>query len=159
MTNLTYVRPEIVRLLDHPNYRETWVRDRIAEDPSILGIGDVVVEGMERIQPRAGRLDMLLQDQDEAHRYEVEIQLGATDESHIIRTIEYWDLERKHYPQYEHTAVIVAEEVTSRFLNVISLFNGTIPLVAIQLQAIRIQDNLSLVFTKILDEMTLGFDD
>jgi len=41
-------------------------------------------------------------------RYEVEIQLGATDESHIIRTIEYWDIERKRYPQYEHTAVIVA---------------------------------------------------
>jgi hypothetical protein len=28
---------------------------------------------------------------------------------------------------YEHTAVIVAEDVTSRFLNVISLFNGFIP--------------------------------
>ena len=25
--------------------------------------------------------------------YEKEIQLGATDESHIIRTVEYWDIE------------------------------------------------------------------
>ena len=49
-------------------------------------------------------------------------QLGKTDESHIIRTIEYWDIERKRYPQYDHTAVIVAEEITSRFLNVIGLF-------------------------------------
>ena len=48
-------------------------------------------------------------------------------ESHIIRTIEYWDIERKRYPQYEHCAVLVAEDITSRFLNVISLFNGTIP--------------------------------
>ena len=31
--------------------------------------------------------------------------------------------------QYDHTAV-VAEDITSRFLNVISLFNGSIPLVA-----------------------------
>ena len=30
------------------------------------------------------------------------------DESHIIRTIEYWDIERRRYPQYEHVAVIVA---------------------------------------------------
>ncbi len=40
---------------------------------------------------KAGRLDLLLQDANQ-RRYEVEIQLGATDESHIIRTIEYWDI-------------------------------------------------------------------
>ena len=73
------------------------------------------------------RLDLLFIDSDGKERYEVEIQLGATDESHIIRTIEYWDIERKRYPQYNHTAVIIAEDITSRFLNVISLFNGSIP--------------------------------
>ena len=40
---------------------------------------------------------------------------SATDESHIIRTIEYWDIERKRYRQYDHTAVIVAEDITSGF--------------------------------------------
>ncbi|HZL79771.1 MAG TPA: hypothetical protein VFC17_13120 [Candidatus Limnocylindrales bacterium] len=73
---------------------------------------------------------MLLQEADGNRRYEVEIQLGSTDESHIIRTIEYWDIERRRYPQYEHTAVIVAEDITSRFLNVIGLFNGMIPVIA-----------------------------
>ena len=68
-------------------------------------------------------------------RYEVEIQLGAFDEAHIIRTIESWDVERKRYPQYDHAAGLVAEDITSRFLNVIGLFNGSIPLVAIQLRA------------------------
>jgi hypothetical protein len=45
---------------------------------------------------KAGRFDPLLEDPDPeaATRYEVEIQLGATDESHIIRTLEYWDIER-----------------------------------------------------------------
>jgi len=70
---------------------------------------------------------VVLQDSETNQRYEVEIQLGATDESHIIRTIEYWDIERKRYPQYDHCAAIVAEDITSRFLNVISLFNGFIP--------------------------------
>ena len=82
---------------------------------SELGIKD-----KERIQPSGGRLDLLLQDVESLKRYEMEIQLGKTDESHIIRTIEYWDIERKRYPQYEHCAVIVAEDITARFLNVIS---------------------------------------
>jgi len=80
-------------------------------------------------------LDLLFQDVESTRRYEVEIQLGSTDEAHIIRTIEYWDVERKRYPQYDHTAVIIAEDITTRFLNVINLFNGAIPLVAIQMNA------------------------
>jgi len=133
------------------------VQDRIAEDPSILGLGDLVLKDRERFQPRAGRLDLLLQDVDSNRRYEVEIQLGATDESHIIRTIEYWDIERKRYPQYDHTAVIIAEDITSRFLNVISLFNGMIPLIAIQMKALRAGDKIGLIFTTVIDQLTLGF--
>jgi hypothetical protein len=57
-------------------------------------------------------LDLLFQDVESTRRYEVEIQLGSTDEAHIIRTIEYWDVERKRYPQYDHTAVIIAEDIT-----------------------------------------------
>jgi hypothetical protein len=97
-----------------------------------------------------------LQDVDASQRYEVEIQLGRTDESHIIRTIEYWDIEKKRYPQYDHTAVIVAEEINSRFLNVISLFNGTIPLVAIQMSAVQLGDTVSLLFTTVLDQVRRG---
>src|SRR5215207_11385280 len=133
---MNYAHFEKLLLKTHPVLTEKWVQDRIAEKPSILGLGDVVMKDKERIQPRAGRLDLLLQETDGNRRYEVEIQLGATDEAHIIRTIEYWDIERKRYPQYEHCAVLVAEDITSRFLNVVSLFNGTIPLIALKLQAI-----------------------
>jgi hypothetical protein len=122
-------------------------------------MGDLIMKDKERIQPHAGRLDLLLQDPDASARYEVELQLGKTDESHIIRTIEYWDIERKRYPQYDHTAVIVAEDITSRFLNVISLFNGFIPLVAIQMNAIQVGDTVSLVCTTVLDHVTLGLDE
>src|SRR5256885_16076916 len=131
MATLKYVKPERLMLHKHPELNERWVQQRIAEDPSLLGLGDIILKDKERIQPHAGRLDLLCQDADSNRRYEIEIQLGKTDESHIIRTIEYWDIERKRYPQYDHTAVIVAEAITSRFLNVISLFNGFIPLVAI----------------------------
>src|SRR5688572_19501298 len=117
---MDFTKFETVSIKHHPELDEKWVQARIAEDPSILGLGDVVLRDKERPQPRAGRLDLLLQEAESNRRYEVEVQLGPSDESHIIRTIEYWDIERRRYPQYEHTAVIIAEDITSRFLNVIS---------------------------------------
>lgn len=156
---MEYVKFEKVSLKNPPQLNERWVQERIAEDPTILGLGDVVLKDKERIQPRAGRLDLLLQDAESSKRYEVEIQLGSTDESHIIRTIEYWDIERKRYPQYDHTAVIVAEDITSRFLNVISLFNGVIPLMAIHMSALKRGDEVGLVFTTVVDQMSLGLVD
>lgn len=151
------VTPEKLSLLTHRELNETWVQQVIADDPSILGLGDLILKDKERIHPKAGRLDLLLQDIESKRRYEVEIQLGKVDESHIIRTLEYWDIERKRYPQYDHCAVIIAEDITSRFLNVISLFNGYIPLIAIQMSAYQFQkDEVSLIFTTVLDEVRLG---
>jgi predicted transport protein len=159
LTSLKYAKPERLSLKDHPDLDERWLQNRIGEDPSLLGLGDLVLKDRERPQPRAGRLDLLLQDAETNKRYEVELQLGKTDEAHIIRAIEYWDIERKRYPQYDHTAVIVAEDITSRFLNVIGLFNGSIPLVAIQLSAVRVGDSVSLVCATVLDEMRRGLVD
>lgn len=156
---VNYAKAERLWLKAHPELTEKWVQGLIAQDPSILGLGDLVLRAQERIQPRAGRLDLLLQDPDSLRRYEVELQLGATDETHIIRTIEYWDIERKRYPQYDHCAVLVAEDITSRFLNVISLLNGAIPFVAIQMQALSINGAVTLVFTKVLDELVRGLVD
>lgn len=159
MTIMQYVKFEKISLKNHPEFNEKWVQDRIAEDPSILDLGDVILKDKERIHPRVGRLDLLLQEADSSRRYEVEIQLGSSDESHIIRTIEYWDIERKRYPQYDHAAVIVAEDITSRFLNIVSLFNGMIPLIAIQMNALKIGNQVGLVFTKVLDQLTFGMVD
>jgi predicted transport protein len=159
MNNLKYVTFEKLSMKTNAKYDEKWLQDRIAEAPSILGLGDLILKDKERIQPKAGRLDLLLQDSDSNQRYEVEIQLGKIDESHIIRTIEYWDIERKRYPQYDHVAVIVAEDITSRFLNVIGLFNGFIPLIAIQMNAMKCGNQISLVCTTVLDQMTLGLEE
>ena len=153
------IKLQSISLKRAQNLSEKWVQEQIADDPTILGLGDVIVKDKERMQPNAGRLDLLLQDPDTLKRYEVEIQLGATDESHIIRTIEYWDIERKRYPQYEHAAVIVAEEITSRFLNVIQLFNGAIPMIALKMTAYKIGDQHALTFVKVLDEMSYGLVD
>lgn len=159
MNPSNFVKAEPMDLKNSSEFDEKWIQEKIAEDPSILGLGDLILKDKERIQVGAGRLDILLQDPEENRRYEVEIQLGKTDETHIIRTIEYWDIERKRYPQYEHVAVIVAEDITSRFLNVISLFNGSIPLIAIQMKALRVGSQTTLVFTTVMDLLMQGLDE
>lgn len=156
---LPYRRARPISLKTHELYSEKWLQERLVEDPALLGLGDVEVKDVERRQPRAGRLDLLLTDPETQTRYEVELQLGATDERHIIRTIEYWDVEKTRYPQYEHVAVLAAEDITSRFLNVISLFNKAIPLIAIQLRALEVCDALTLHCTTVLDLTRLGTDE
>jgi predicted transport protein len=157
MTN--YVRAESFLLARHPTLTEKWVQEQIRRDPGLLGLGELEVKDVERLQPRAGRLDMLLQEPESYRRYTVELQLGATDESHIIRALEYWDIERKRYPQYDHCAVLVAEDITSRFLNVLSLFNGSIPFIAIKMSAFKIGEAITLTFTTVLDELQRGFEE
>jgi hypothetical protein len=158
MSALTAVQK--IWLKSHAEINERMIQDFIAENPTVLELGDVVLKDRERPQPRAGRLDLLLQDEEDNRRYEVEIQLGETDEAHIIRTLEYWDIERKRYPQYDHCAVLIAEDITSRFLNVMSLFNGTIPFIAIQMNAFKTTDNkLALTFVTVLNELSRGMVD
>ena len=132
---------------------EHWLESAIIDDPSILGLGDLDLYERQRLQPSGGKLDLLLGNRSE--RYELELQLGTTDETHIIRTIEYWDVERRRYPNYEHTAVLVAEEISSRFFNVIYLLGYNIPIIAIKATAHEINDSIGLSFTKVLDTRDL----
>lgn len=150
---MKYLRTERLSLRDHPTLNEQWLQRRILEDPSLLGLTDANIWTLasERQTPAGGRLDLLLKD-DYGVCYEVELQLGPVDPDHIVRTLEYWDLERRRFPRDEHVAVIAAEEITSRYYNVINLFNGHIPIVALQVSAIDLGDEgVTLHFTTVLD--------
>jgi hypothetical protein len=139
---------------------EGWLEDVIEKEPTILPLGEeVTVIERQRRQEKAGRLDLLLEDDSGDKRYEVELMLGSTDESHLIRTIEYWDIERRKWPGCDHTAVLIAEELTARFLNVISLFSGSIPIIAIQVNGLHVDGKLVLHFVKVLDSRALRIDE
>jgi hypothetical protein len=159
MGTLQFVKATPISLRNHPEFSEVWLQERIAADPAILGLGEVGVIQRERPQHKAGRLDLLLFDRPENIRYEVELMLGATDESHIIRCIEYWDIERRRYPAYDHCAVLIAENVTTRFLNVLGLVAGSIPFIAIQLSALQVGEQVVLNFVRVLDRTPLRIDD
>ncbi|MCR5333277.1 MAG: hypothetical protein K6E11_04625 [Bacilli bacterium] len=144
------VQSKKISLKSRPDINEEMVKKFIFENTSVLGLGDLEPLSREKLQPTGGYVDILLGDEDD--RYEIEVQLGATDPSHIIRTIEYWDIERKRTPQYNHCAVIIAEDITNRFMNVINLFNGAIPLIAYKMTAIdKGNDEVELDFIKIID--------
>jgi len=130
---------------------EYWLQDQIFDNPNCLGLGELEIIERERRQSSGGRLDILLKNPEDDTMYEVEIMLGETDESHIIRTIEYWDNENRRWPQRQHFAVLVAEHINRRFFNVIHLLSHSIPIIAIQVSLLEVHGKQSLFFSKILD--------
>lgn len=157
---MDFVKSEQVSLKASKEYSEKWLQKQLAEHPEILGLGAITLRDAERVQLNGGRLDLMFDDDSAKVRYTLELQLGATDETHIIRTLEYWDNERSRNPHIDHIAVIVAEDITSRFLNVISLFNKSVPIIAIQLNALTVNGSLTLHAVKVLDiSHTVGWED
>lgn len=82
---LKYTKAEKVSIRQH--FNEKWLQDRIEEDTSILGLGELDVIHRERKQSSGGRIDFLFLNNETDIMYETEIMLGKTDESHIIRAI------------------------------------------------------------------------
>lgn len=132
-------------------FDEAWLQDQIWENPACLGLGELDGVTKERAISSGGRLDILLKNPLDDSMFEVEVMLGETDPSHIIRTIEYWDLIKRKWPQRQHYAVLVAEKITKRYFNVIQILSNTVPLIAIQANIIKTENDTSLHFTKILD--------
>jgi len=130
---------------------EYWLQDIIYSNPEKLGLGKLVAVRKEKKQSSGGRLDILLKDPNDNTMYEIEVMLGETDPSHIIRSIEYWDNEKRRYPQRQHFAVLIAESFDRRYFNVIQLLSLNVPMIAIQADLLEVGNEKVLNFTKILD--------
>jgi len=130
---------------------EYWLQDIIYDNPKVLGLGNLIPVNKEKKQSSGGRLDVLLKDPEQNSMYEVEVMLGETDPSHIIRSIEYWDNEKRKYPQRQHFCVLVAESFDRRYFNVIQLMSLNIPMIAIQADLLEVNSEKILSFTKIID--------
>ncbi|MEI7677297.1 MAG: hypothetical protein WCJ03_11000 [Bacteroidales bacterium] len=132
---------------------EYWLQDIIYNNPGLLPLenGKLQIVNKEKKQSSGGRLDILLKEPEENTMYEVELMLGETDPSHIIRSIEYWDNEKRKYPQRQHFSVLIAESFDRRYFNVIQLMSLNIPMIAIQVDLLEVNNEYILNFTKIID--------
>ena len=137
--------------LREAGFNEYWLQEQIYNNPELIGLGELEAVAKEKRQSSGGKLDILLKNPEDDTMYEVEVMLGATDESHIIRTIEYWDNEKRKWPQRQHYAVLIAETITRRFFNVIQLLSHSIPIIAIQVNLVELNGHRALHFSKILD--------
>lgn len=149
MENLVKIGKKV--FIRNAGKNEYWLQDIIYENPKILGLGDLIAVNKEKKQSSGGRLDILLKEPTENIMYEVEVMLGETDPSHIIRSIEYWDNEKRKYPQRQHFCVLIAESFDRRYFNIIHLMSLNIPMIAIQADLLEVNGEQILNFSKIID--------
>ena len=125
---------------------------QIAEDPAILGLGDLVLCKQEQAGPRVGLPSLLLEDPGSRRRYAITLQPGPTDESQIIRAIENWGIEHRRAPQYRHSAVLIAGDIPDRFINVLGLLNSAIPFIAIKMKLVNVGGHSGIVYTTEMED-------
>ncbi len=155
---LKYVASEQVSLRSHGT--EAWLEQELRAKPGMLGFGPVKVMSFQRSHKNAGRLDLVLEDAENRIVYVGEIMLGTLDASHIVRSLDYWLREktRQDRQDWEFVAFLVAEDVHgSRYAALARLLSGLLPLVVMEMTALRVRDLLTLEFTRIFDG-TQGFE-
>ena len=117
--------------------------ERINEDPTVLGLGDL---DLKRASWRSRQVSLLLESPAESVLFVVELQLGPTDDRHIMRVVERWLTERKHQRMKRCSAVLVAEEIAPRYVNILALISRAIPLLALEMEPSAGTQGTSLLF-------------
>lgn len=151
---LKFAESERINLATHPDFDEAWLESLIRERASLLGLGQLEVISAQKSHAHGGRLDLLLRDVKNQTNFVVELMLGTLDETHIVRTIEYWLRERaqKSNEDYDHIAVLAAENVLgNRFVDVVRFLSRQMPLVLLEIHALKIGDQFTIQFAKVFD--------
>jgi len=108
--------------------------ERISDDPVILGLGDL---DLKRASWRSRHVSLFLENPCESALYIVELQLGPTDDRHIIRLVERWDATLKRHSRNRCFAVLVAEQIAPRYLNILQVISKAVP---VALREIRVSE-------------------
>jgi hypothetical protein len=133
---------------------ESWLEEKIREDHTILGLGGITKTVFQRRYKKAGRVDLVLMDEENSILYCAELMLGEVDESHIVRCVEYWLSESRKAANkgWSVIAVLAAERVReSRYFPVIEFLSQKLPLTVLEVTALNVSGNTTLTFTKFFD--------
>lgn len=105
--------------------------EQIHADPTVLGLGDL---DLKRASWRSRQISLLLKSPTQSALFVVELQLGPTDDRHVIRVVDRWLTERKRQRMKRCSAVLVAEEIAPRYVNILELISRAVPLLAFELE-------------------------
>lgn len=152
-TESTKVLAAVCDTLDTVNNREHYIRDYIIDNPKQLGLGDVECVNKEVVNQN-GRMDIKLIDKDNTTHYNVELQLGDADPSHIFRTLAYYKSQQRVYPFKKHYAVLIAEAFNSKWSDVLYMLGESIPFIAIKMDVIKMNGAEGIIFNEHLNTYT-----
>lgn len=106
---------------------------RLVEDPAILGLGDL---DLKHAACRSRLVSLLLEDRAASSLYVVDLQLGPTDDLHVIRMVERWAGVRKRQRTRRCFAVLVAEQIELRYVNIVGVICRAVPVVAMEMREV-----------------------
>jgi hypothetical protein len=143
MSSPSHLRPgSLARPRGGANAEQSLV-DRINENPTVLGLGDL---DLKRASWRSRQISLLLESPAESVLFVVELQLGPTDDRHIMRVMERWLTERKRQRLSRCFAVLVGEEIAPRYVNILKLISRAVPLLALQMEPSACTEGTALRF-------------
>ena len=122
---------------------EQSLAERINADPTVLGLGDL---DLKRASWRSRKISLLLESPVASVLFVVELQLGPTDDRHVIRVVDRWLMERKRQRRKRCSAVLVAEEIAPRYVNILKLISRAVPLLALQMEPSACTEGTALRF-------------
>ena len=103
------------------------VVQKIAANPTALGLGDLEV--------RSSASGLLLEDPAEAILYAVRVCADPVTDASIIRLVEYWAAVRREYPGRRCIAVFAAEQMSTRYRDVLAAITGAVPLLVLEMSS------------------------
>jgi hypothetical protein len=107
------------------------VVQRLVEDPTILGLGDL---DLKCTSSHSGHAGLLLKNRAESILYVVELQSGPTDDRHVIRVVERWAAVRQRHGRSRSFAVLVAEQIAPRYLNILQVIGIAVPVLLLEMR-------------------------
>lgn len=147
-------RAEEINMRSHSEYNEAWLERQLIPDLSLLGLGSLKILSSQRSQKNGGRLDVIAEDRANESLYVIEFMLGQLDAGHLVRVLDYWlrEKQRNTHPDWDVIPVVVAEDVRdSRYYNVAQYLSTRLPLVAVEMTALRVGKRLILNCARLLD--------
>lgn len=110
---------------------EAWLQGWFKEQPSRLGLGDIVATDDEVDDDRSFVAT------DDERCFSVDVQLGEMEPSRGFGVLDNWARSRVRHPDRSHVAVLVTEVISDRYRTTLETLAEHLPLVVVELQVWR----------------------